>query len=212
MPRPVPTPVLHFTHVANLSALVVEGLHGDAYIVASGVAVVDIGMPTIKAARRQRTVPIPPHGVVADYVPFYFAPRSPMMSSIHHGNVPQYQDGCDSLVYLVSTAERLVELELAVVATDRNASLAIASFEPVGDEWGDDIDWQLMRATWWNNTPQEPDRRERRMAECLAYGMVPWAAIDEVVAKIEGTADAARAVIAAAGLSTPVSVRPDWYF
>ena len=48
---------------------------------------------------------------------------------------------------------------------DRNASLAIASFESVSDEWGDDIDWPLMQAKWWNNTSQEPYRRERRMAE-----------------------------------------------
>lgn len=212
MSRPVPTPVMHFTHVANLSSLINDGLAGDSYIVASGQEIVDVGMPKIKTARRRRIVPIAPHGVVGDYVPFYFAPRSPTMSSIHHGQVPQYQDGCESLVYLISTAERMVELGLAVVASDRNARLDYASFETVGGDWGEDIDWQLMKATWWNNTTEEPDRRERRMAECLVHATVPWDAIGEVVAKNEATANAARAVIMAAGHATPVNVRPNWYF
>jgi hypothetical protein len=42
---------------------------------------------------------------VADYVPFYFAPRSPMLYKLHKGGVPNYTNGQDPLVYLVSSAE-----------------------------------------------------------------------------------------------------------
>ena len=43
----------------------------------------EVGQPDIKLKRRHRVVPIDPGGVVADYVPFYFAARSPMLGSIH---------------------------------------------------------------------------------------------------------------------------------
>ncbi|QNE20014.1 DUF4433 domain-containing protein [Kribbella qitaiheensis] len=36
-------------------------------------------------------------------MPFYYAPRSPMMHNIHKGKVPSYQDGCERLIYLATT-------------------------------------------------------------------------------------------------------------
>ena len=58
----------------------------------------------IKAARKSVQVPLAPYGCVADYVPFYFAPRSPMLYKLHKGGVPNYTGGQDPLVYLVSSA------------------------------------------------------------------------------------------------------------
>lgn len=202
---------MHFTHVDNLATIVRDGVLADTRLGGNGAALVDVGMPSIKASRRVRRVPTGVGGVVADYVPFYFAPRSPMMSSISHGRVPQYQDGCDALVYLVTSVENLVEAGMDVVTSDRNAALAVAAFEVPSDDWGGAIDWDLMQARWWNNTADEPDRRERRMAECLVHGSLPWSVVDGVVTKTDRVAQAARDVIAAAGSATPVSVRPDWY-
>ena len=76
----------------------------------------------------------------------------------------------------------------------------------------DCADWDLMRAKYWGNTDEEPDRRERRMAECLVHGRVPWDAFTEVVARTETCAASARDTLASLGKSTPVAVRPSWYF
>jgi ssDNA thymidine ADP-ribosyltransferase, DarT len=38
-------------------------------------------------------VPLAPYGCVADYVPCYFAPRSPMLYKLHKGGVPNYSGG-----------------------------------------------------------------------------------------------------------------------
>jgi len=71
-----------------------------------------------------------PRGVVADYLPFYFAPRSPMLYAIARDNVPEYTGGVDPLVYLVTTADRLGQLRLPMLFIDRNAVLATAHFTP----------------------------------------------------------------------------------
>lgn len=212
MPRPVPTPVMHFTHVANLPGIIANGLVSDLAAQREGWTTVDVGERSIKEARRTRTVNRPPGGVVADYVPFYFAPRSPMMNSIHHGNVATYQEGCDQLIYLGTTLERLSAVGLTWLVSDRNARLSYAEFRGQEDATLDHVDWDLMRATWWNNTVEFPDRKERRMAECLVHERVPWLAFQAVAVMNQTTAAEAQAVLSAAGEATPVSVRAGWYF
>lgn len=169
MPRPVPTPLYHFTSVHHLASIIECGLHCDNST-AAGLLAVEVGNRGIKERRRRRAVPVAPRGVVADYVPFYFVPRSPILYAIMMGNVPEYTGGIDPLLYLVTTAERLAELGLPMLFTDRNAVLTTAHFTPHLADLDRLIDWPLMRATMWNNTPSEPDRMERRMAECLVYG------------------------------------------
>lgn len=203
--------VYHFTRVEHLSTIVERGLLCDAR--AAEVLQVEVGNRGIKAQRARRVVPVAPGGVVADYVPFYYAPRSPMMFAIHCGNVPTYSEGCDRLVYLVRTLERLHAAQLTVVGTDRNAVLEIADFSRELAEMVGLVDWPLMKARYWSNTEEDPDRRERRQAECLVHRLVPWSLIDTVVAKSEPVAAEVRAVLARIGSDQPrISVRPGLYF
>lgn len=211
MTRPRPTPLLHFTHVAHLPTVVRDGLLSDSAAQRAGLIQVEVGHHDIKAKRRRRVVPVPPGGVVADYAPFYFAPRSPMMSAISHGRVPTYTDGCADLVYLVTTVERLAELGLPLVFTDRNAVLDLADFTGEVDRLDTLVDWPLMRARMWKDTAGQPDRKERRMAECLVHERVPWSAFSEVVAGSPACARRAVAAISAQGGRMSVAVRPEWY-
>ena len=211
MTRPIPTTVLHFTHVGHLPTVAREGLVSDA-VARQGLLLTEVGNHDIKARRRSRAVSVAPGGVVADYAPFYFAPRSPMMYVIHRGSVPTYPGRCDDLVYLVTTVERLAQLAGPMVFTDRNAVLEIAEFSSEVSRLDSLIDWDLMRATMWNNDDAHPDRMERRMAECLVHERVPWAAFTEVVAKTTECAQQARAAMATVDASVPVNVRPHWYF
>nr|WP_299450824.1 DUF4433 domain-containing protein [uncultured Serinicoccus sp.] len=208
-------PVWHFTRIEHLSTIIDQGLLSDARAKDLGLMTVEVGNTDIKARRTCRQVPVEPGGVVADYAPFYFAPRSPMLYAIHRGNVSTYQEGCGRLLYLQTTIERLAGLALQIVLSDRNAVLDYAAFHelvPGNAPPEDFIDWEVMRARYWNNTPDEPARRERRMAECLVHGGVPWEAFTEVAASSSQVAHEARALLARHGIATPTTVRPNWYF
>ncbi len=157
-------------------------------------------------------MPVDPRGVVADYVPFYFAPRSPMLYAIAMGNVPEYTGSIDPLVYLVTTVERLAELGVPMLFTNRNAVLDTARFTRSRSDLDTLIDWPLMRATMWNNTHNEPDRRERRMAECLVHRHVPWRAFEYVAAHTPARAAEARATLARSCQGIAVRTRREWYF
>jgi hypothetical protein len=204
--------ILHFTHVAHLGAIARDGLLADTSAQHAASFQIEVGNHGIKDARRRRKVLLPPGGVVADYAPFYYAPRSPMMSAIENGRVPTYTDGCDELVYLVSSVERLVELDLPVLFTDRNAVLDIATYTSDPAELDELIDWSLMHAKYWGSTPEQPDRRERRMAECLVHGQLPWEAVHYVVTRNKACATRAEQELAAVGASARMVVRPGWYF
>ncbi len=208
--RPTPTWITHFTHIDHLQSIITSGLLGDT--VAGGTLLQhEAGNPDIKAARRRLTVPIHPFGVVSDYAPFYFAPRSPMMSAIAHGRVPHFGRDLTGLMYLVTTTQAMVEAGLEVLVTDRNARLEYAEFRPEADCDGL-VDWALMKETWWYDTLEYPDRSERRMAECLVHQGVPFDLFRQVGVHGQAQATTVRAVLASHGKSTPVHVRSNWYF
>lgn len=210
--RKQPTHVTHFTHVDHLATVIEHGVLSDTAAHAERVLAVEVGDLGIKDRRRRRDVPVPPGGQVADYVPFYFATRSPMMFSISKGNVSSYQGGTARLIYLVTTLERLHESGHPIVLADRNAVYAYASFREFdpADLLDDDfIDWDIMRAKYWGDFP---DGKERRMAEALVHDRVAWEAIIRIGAKSDVVADEVRRILALAGVSVPVDVRPQWYF
>lgn len=208
--RPTPTWVTHFTHIDHLESIIRNGLLADT---AAGTSLLqrEAGNPHIKAGRRRLPVPIHPFGVVADYAPFYFAPRSPMMSAIVNGRVPQFGTDLTGLMYLVTKTQTLVEAGLEVLVTDRNARLEYAEFRPEGDCDGL-VDWALMKETWWYDTLEYPDRSERRMAECLVHRGVPFELFHQIGVHGETQAAMVRAVLMAHGRTTPVHVRSTWYF
>ena len=82
--------IFRITHIRNVSWILANGLHCRN----SGRTdpeFVTIGMPDIIALRDTRTVPVPPHGTLSDYIPFYFTPKSPMLYNIvtGWGSIPQ---------------------------------------------------------------------------------------------------------------------------
>jgi hypothetical protein len=209
--RPDPTLLFHFTHLDHLATLPKTGLLCDSAAQASGLIVHEAGKPGVKEQRRGHPVPCPPGGYVADYVPFYYAPRSPTMFVIHKGGVPTYTQTARDFVYLVTTVQILQGKGVPLVFTDRNAALNVAKFSGEENELEGLVDWPLMDSQMWNNTPDDPDRMERRMAECLGFTRVPWSAIGAVVTSDNDRMARVKDLL---GASAPaqLSVLPGWYF
>ncbi|PZF04677.1 hypothetical protein DEJ01_07670 [Curtobacterium sp. MCLR17_040] len=210
--RKIPTLALHFTHVDNLETIAGAELLPDTSAQSTGALRVEVGNTSIKERRRAQIVPLDPGGSVADYVPFYFGPRSPMMYAIASGNVPSYTSGTAELVYIVTTLEQLYFCGCKPILTDRNAALAYAEYREyrpddlIGDGF---IDWALMSAKYWTDFP---DGRERRMAECLVASHVPWAAVQGLAVQNERIEKRVVDILARVGSDVPVKIRPTWYF
>jgi hypothetical protein len=212
MSRPKPTLLYHLTHIDHLASIASGGLFSDTHAAGSGLITTEIGQPSIKTQRRYREVPCGAGGMVGDYTPFYYAPRSPMLYAIRGGRVASYAEGQDPLVYLATTVEQLVALGLDPVFTDRNAALTITRFTADLPDLDDLVDWPLMEATMWNNTTENPDRMERRMAECLVHQRVPWEAFIEILTISQDRRQQVEMILADLGHSIPVRSHPQAYF
>lgn len=109
-------------------------------------------------------------GYVADYVPFYFSAKSPMLYFAHTENpLSPFKNGQRELAHLVSHIDVIHQLGGSYAITDRNAALGYARQSDDLNDLDDLIDWTLQEQRYWNNTPNEPDRMERRMAEFLVH-------------------------------------------
>ena len=146
MPNPQ---IYHITHVDNLPSLANNG---------------GIICDSVSAARGLVSVnAVGPLGTLADYAPFYFAPRSPMLAAISVGNVTGYTGRQSDMIHLVVNIDDVVAQELPFVFTDGHAEMAVSGqYTDLTDLTN--IDWELMKSVWWNDTIQYPNRKPRRQA------------------------------------------------
>jgi hypothetical protein len=206
-------PVYHFTHVRHIRDILRKGyLYADSVMQQQGGVPVECGDLSVKAERRLRRIGVPPYGVPADYVPFYFAPRSPMLYKISKGGVPTYQDGQEPLVYLVTTVEAAANSGQPVIFSDGNCANAITRHFSDLSLLGSAVDWDVVRATIWKNTTSDGDRMRRRAAELLVHQELPVSAVQSLGTFDSGHAESVRLLLKAEGLGIPVNVRRGWYY
>jgi hypothetical protein len=97
--NPTKALIWRIVHRDNLPWIFDNGLH-CANSSVQAPSYVAIGNPDLISRRKYRVVPIAPSGTLADYVPFYFTPFSPMMYNIYtgRGGVPKRRNE-DIFVY-----------------------------------------------------------------------------------------------------------------
>ena len=224
MPAPKPTRLFHITAIANLPAILASGAllskNGGA---AAGINYQNIAHSGAQGARAIRAVPEPLGGVVHDYVPFYFAPRSPMLYAINGGRVV----GCSwrqaDIVHFETTVENVTALGRPFVFYDRNATLDFSTAYTDLSDLDEAVAWDLITeeprldgfCMYWQNratVARYADRMERRQAEFLVRNDVPLKCMTRL-----GVVDAARqaqvqAMVAQAGVPLAVDAVQSWYF
>jgi hypothetical protein len=201
-------PIYHITHVKNLPGIIEKGgLYCDRD--AKNIEFVSIGHKEIKQRRLRKQVPLGPGGVLADYVPFYFAPRSPMLYTINRGNVEGYTGGQEPIVHLVSSTESVDSKGMLWVFTEGHAVMDYTDFFDDFTDLGR-IDWPLMASKFWFDRDEDPDRCRRRQAEFLVHNFFPWKLFLEIGVCNTSTAEKVKTILAGAGV--PVSVKGAWYY
>lgn len=127
----------------------------------------------IQQRRATTQIPCGPQGSLHDYLPFYFGPRSPMLYKLSKS-----QDQ-SQIIYIRCTAQEIVKMGLLIIFSDGHGIMRLTKwYESLKDL--DRLDWDVINADSWNDTPQDPDRCRRKQAEFLVYKQCPWSLVEKI--------------------------------
>ncbi len=201
--------IFRITHRDNVPYLLAHGVHCRA---ASSVdpGFVEIGNPEIIDKRRARMVRDGPRGTLADYVPFYFTPRTPMLYNIVSGYRGLRQRARSEIVVIASSLNTLEAASLEYVVADRNATLLNASIK-AGRTLLSELPWELWKAHDFQRDPNDPEKVERYQAEALVHRHLPASAITAIITYDPATQATVRQQVSDADLEIPVYVQSSWY-
>lgn len=220
--------LFHFTAFRNLkSILETNALKSKNLLRREKIKPINIACNNIQD-KRARTF-INNHGqTLHDCVPFYFAPRSPMLCSVVRKNVQDAEEtNQDNFIYFVTTLEYLLNLNFKF--TDYQAVSAYANiYTDLSDL--NKICWNLILepphwprpcppfpgyCKYFHNRDAVPEyvkRKEARQAEFLVLNEVPLDRIMLIVVKSENLKTDVENMLHEFGINIKVEVRKDWYF
>lgn len=204
------TYIYRITHYKNLPFILKNGIHCPNSDV-QDPGFIPIGLPGLISRRGDRRVPVAPFGTLADYVPFYFAVKSPMLYVISMSTDPEViKTSTEEIIYIVSSIEKLEELDVEYVFTDRHAKLSYARFYNHYDDLNN-LRWDIIRSDRWGSQ-YGTDIKEYKQAECLIYRMLPLNGIIGFGCKTERMCNILCQMIREHRLELPVKIKSDWYF
>ena len=223
MPAPVPTPLFHITPITNLNRIALSGeLYSKHELVLRGLNPANISYDHIQARRAARAVPLAPGGTLHDYVPFHFAPRSPMLDAVNRGKVPNCLHRQQDIVHVVCQAQNVAAAGFPLVFTDFHAVLEWAHF--FGDLNDlDQINWPLFfepplvggycKYYFSDETrPKYANRSESRQAEFLVHRSVPIGQILRIGVYDANAQTRAAEQLAGTDWNPNIDVVRGWYF
>lgn len=205
MLQPIPTRIYRITHLANLPDTLRYGIFSRNHPTPPPTTYQDIGDASLTDRRNRIAVPLPPGGVLNDYVPFYLGPRSPMLYAISHRQ-PQAD-----IVYLVSQVQRIQQLGLPYVFTDGHAYEILTAFHQSAAALAA-LAWADIYADQWKSTFQNPSLQRHKQAEFLVHQFVPVNALLGIAVQNTHIRTQVEQLVQQAGLTLPVREWPSWYY
>lgn len=202
--------IFRITHIANVPWLLAHGLH-CRNSACRDPEFREIGNPDLIAKRTTRPVPVLPGGTLADYIPFYFTPYSPMLYNIKTGYNGMRKTPMAEIVFLVSSLRHVAAAGHRFVFTDRHAYLQTACYYNQLDGLGK-VDWAILQARDFSRDPEDPGKIERYQAEALVYQALPVGCLLGIVCHGREQEAILAGQLASRQLGLKIVVKPEWYF
>jgi hypothetical protein len=206
------TYIYHIKHITLLPSIIsLGGIACDRICRQSGLAGLEISYSALKDKRMRTAVEISPGGTLGDYVPFYFAPCSPMLLAYKDGYVTGRPENQDDIIYLVTDAEYITWRGLTFVFTDGHPiTEPKAFFNQLSDL--SKVDFSIMPGRYWFDTNSDPDRKRRRQAEFLILGNFAWTDVRAIGVRTDAAKQRVEDIMRDTSYKPPCVIRPAWYY
>lgn len=215
---PYTLPIYHFTNIENLPSILQKGLQCDNRVSERNVEVSELGDRSIKGKRRRKEIPaeavLGKTLSVGDCVPFYFKPKTSMLSLvIHQGARPE------DIVFLTTDIATLQAAGAKPIVTNKNAASANVEFHAVSElvskGWPKDlIDWDVLDKELYQLPEDEKEKafqRQRQQAEVLVPEFVSCQRIHAIGVHNDQVAETVRRMTSGYP-DIEVRTTPDWFF
>lgn len=204
----------HITDLDNLKQIIKH----DALIAKNSLAnlkisPIDIAEQSVQKKRFLKPVPLPPYGTLHDYVPFYFCVKSPMLYSIHKGNVQSYNKGQVEIIYLVIKLSQLISLNQKCIYTDGHGIMEVTEFYDDASSLSK-LDWDAIRSDKWGYPyfTEDQDMKRRKQSEFLVYQKVPWQLVFGIGVHNAVIEEQVSAIINYSGHKPQIKIKESYYF
>jgi hypothetical protein len=201
--------IFRITHIANVPWILDHGLR-CRNSAARDPNYVEIGNPELIEKRTHRTVPIPPGGVLSDYIPFYFTPHSPMLYNIKTGHGVR-QRPMSEIIIMVSSLPSLLARGIPFVFTDRHAYLQLAEFDRDLARL-DRIAWALLQNRDFKRDLNDPGKFERYQAEALVHKHLSVGELSGIICHNDTQKSILQSEVDNRKQALQVVVKPSCYF
>ncbi|HEV2328193.1 MAG TPA: DUF4433 domain-containing protein [Verrucomicrobiae bacterium] len=202
--------IFRIAHIANVPWILDHGLH-CRNSPERDPNYVEIGNPELIEKRTHRAVPIPPGGVLSDYIPFYFTPHSPMLFNITTGHNGITQRPMSEIVIMVSSLPVLVARKISFVFTDRHAYLQTAGYFADLARL-DCIAWNLLQTRDFKRDLYDPGKIERYQAEALVHRHLPVAELSGIICHGDAQKTILQGEVEKRRQTLQITVKPNCYF
>ena len=197
----------HITHLNNIpSILKNDGLLAHSTMQQQQMHYQDVANVNVQDKREHKIVPISPGGNLHDYVPFYFAPRSPMLYAILNGGIAQ-----EEIVYFITNTQTILEDNSNFVFTDSHAIMRLTNYYSQLEDL-EKIDWSIMQSKYWQDHPDYPNRKMKRQAEFLVYEKVVLSSFIGFAVYNEEAERKLRMILNDFHQDFYIGIRPQYYF
>lgn len=206
------TNIYRITHIDNLESILEnEGQYSRTLMTEGNISYRNISYESIQGRRANFDVPLPPHGDLHDYVPFYFTNRSPMLYACHTNSVDNYDEGQEPIIYLVTTVQNIQNSGRTYSFTDGHACMAGTSFYNNLNDLNR-IDWDVINSWSWRNRDNDLSRKQRKQAEFLVHEFVPLQAFDSIAVLNREMRQEVESILTEFGSDIPVQIQERWYY
>lgn len=203
--------IYRITHIDNLDYVLDKGKLTCPNHPERDLGYIGIGNTELIGKRAIRQIDKEPFGTFTDYVSFYFGHRSPMLYNIVNGYSGATKRSQNDIIYLVTTSDKIKESGNKFVFFDGHGSNKFS--KSFNDDSGIiEIDWETVKAKFWFNTDDDPDRERRKQAEFLVHSELEIKYLTGIGVYDETVQQKILTLLKEKSVNLKCIVKSDWYY
>lgn len=210
MPIPSPIYLYRIIHINNLPIIIANN-EITCPSQRCDADYIGIGDDSLISHRREMVIRLKPGGTFDDYVAFYFGRRSPMLYNIKNGYQGVTRRSQNDIIYLVTSFDKVKEYRIPFVFFDGHGYHHLSQIFNT-EEGLAHIDWQIINASKWSDTLDDPDRKRRKQAEFLIYKSLPLEAIIAIATYSNFSKQRVEKLFGNVQKEANILVKEDWYY